>query len=76
MDTDVLIVGAGPAGLMLAGELCPAGVRPLVLERQPRLRETPKAESRCRSATSLTRRDLPTTGSPDKIANVRGQAAR
>ena len=43
MDTDVLIVGAGPAGLMLAGELCLAGVRPLVLERQPRLRETPKA---------------------------------
>ena len=28
---------------MLAGELCLAGVRPLVLERQPRLRETPKA---------------------------------
>ena len=42
-DTDVIIVGAGPAGLMLAGELCLAGVRPLVLERQPRLRETPKA---------------------------------
>ena len=43
MDADVVIVGAGPAGLMLAGELCLAGVRPLVLERQPRLRETPKA---------------------------------
>ena len=43
MDADVIIAGAGPAGLMLAGELCLAGVRPLVLERQPRLRETPKA---------------------------------
>ena len=43
MDADVIIVGAGPVGLMLAGELCLAGVRPLVLERQPRLRETPKA---------------------------------
>ena len=43
MDADVIIVGAGPAGLMLAGELRLAGVRPLVLERQPRLRETPKA---------------------------------
>ncbi|MEV0704216.1 FAD-dependent monooxygenase [Saccharopolyspora sp. NPDC050389] len=43
MDTDVIIVGAGPTGLMLAGELRLAGVRPLVLERQPRLRETPKA---------------------------------
>jgi flavin-dependent dehydrogenase len=35
MDADVIIVGAGPAGLMLAGELRLAGVRPLVLERQP-----------------------------------------
>jgi 2-polyprenyl-6-methoxyphenol hydroxylase-like FAD-dependent oxidoreductase len=43
MDADVIIVGAGPAGLMLAGELCLAGVRPLVLERQPLLREIPKA---------------------------------
>ena len=43
MDADVIIVGAGPPGLMLAGELCLAGVRPLVLERQPGLRETPKA---------------------------------
>jgi 2-polyprenyl-6-methoxyphenol hydroxylase-like FAD-dependent oxidoreductase len=42
-DTDVVVVGAGPAGLMLAAEPCLAGVRPLVLERQPRLRETPKA---------------------------------
>ena len=33
MDADVVIVGAGPIGLMLAGELCLAGVRPLVLER-------------------------------------------
>ncbi len=43
MDTDVIIVGAGPTGLMLASELRLAGVRPLVLERQPELRDTPKA---------------------------------
>ncbi|MEV6609051.1 FAD-dependent monooxygenase [Kutzneria sp. NPDC051319] len=42
-DVDVIIVGAGPTGLMLAAELRLAGVRPVVLERQPRLRETPKA---------------------------------
>ncbi|WP_159927549.1 MULTISPECIES: FAD-dependent monooxygenase [Nocardia] len=42
-DTDVIIVGAGPTGLMLAGELCLAGVRPLVLERHPQPRDTPKA---------------------------------
>ncbi|MFE7742613.1 FAD-dependent monooxygenase [Nocardia sp. NPDC057455] len=42
-DTDVIIVGAGPTGLMLAAELRLAGVRPLVLERLPRPRDTPKA---------------------------------
>src|SRR5438874_3967092 len=43
MDADVIIVGAGPTGLMLAGELCRAGVRPLVLERFPQIRDVPKA---------------------------------
>ena len=43
---DVIIVEAGPTGLMLAAELCLAGVRPLVLERQPRLLDTPKAAAR------------------------------
>src|SRR5438874_9643114 len=43
MDADVIIVGAGPVGLMLAGELCLAGVRPLVLERLPHIRDVPKA---------------------------------
>ncbi|SEB61301.1 2-polyprenyl-6-methoxyphenol hydroxylase [Streptomyces sp. 2131.1] len=43
MDADVIIVGAGPTGLMLANELRTAGVRPLILERQQQLRETPRA---------------------------------
>lgn len=43
MDVDVIIVGAGPTGLMLAGELRLAGVRPLVLERRPQPREVEKA---------------------------------
>jgi flavin-dependent dehydrogenase len=43
MDADVIIVGAGPTGLTLAGEPRLAGVRPLVLERQPQIRDIPKA---------------------------------
>ncbi|MBL1075669.1 FAD-dependent monooxygenase [Nocardia sp. 2] len=42
-NTDVIIVGAGPTGLMLAAELRLAGVTPLVLERQPQPRHVPKA---------------------------------
>ncbi|SEK86696.1 FAD-dependent monooxygenase [Streptacidiphilus jiangxiensis] len=33
MDTDVIVVGAGPTGLMLAGELRLGGARVIVLER-------------------------------------------
>jgi 2-polyprenyl-6-methoxyphenol hydroxylase-like FAD-dependent oxidoreductase len=43
MDADVIIVGAGPTGLMLACELRLAGMRPLVLERLPQIRDIPKA---------------------------------
>jgi 2-polyprenyl-6-methoxyphenol hydroxylase-like FAD-dependent oxidoreductase len=43
VDADVIIVGAGPTGLMLAGELGLAGVRVLVLDRLPQPSETPKA---------------------------------
>jgi 2-polyprenyl-6-methoxyphenol hydroxylase-like FAD-dependent oxidoreductase len=55
MDADVIIVGAGPTGLMLAAELRLAGARPLVLERQPRLRETPRANGFSGQITELLR---------------------
>ena len=42
-ETDVIVVGAGPTGLMLATELRLAGVRALVLERRSQDRETPRA---------------------------------
>ncbi|MFI6304096.1 FAD-dependent monooxygenase [Amycolatopsis thailandensis] len=42
-DVDVIIVGAGPTGLMLAAELRLAGACPLVLERRPEQGKTPKA---------------------------------
>jgi 2-polyprenyl-6-methoxyphenol hydroxylase-like FAD-dependent oxidoreductase len=55
MDADVIIVGAGPTGLMLAAELCLAGIRPLVLERRPQLRETPRANGFSGRITELLR---------------------
>lgn len=35
MDAEVIIVGAGPTGLMLAGELALAGVEVAIVERRP-----------------------------------------
>jgi len=35
IDTDVLIVGAGPTGLMLANQLVRHGVRPMIIDRHP-----------------------------------------
>lgn len=43
IDTDVIVVGAAPTGLMLAGELRRVGVRTLVLERLLAPRPIPKA---------------------------------
>ncbi len=33
MDTDVLIVGAGPTGLMLANQLARRGIKPIIIDR-------------------------------------------
>lgn len=43
MNAGVVVVGAGPTGLMLAGELAQAGVRTLLLERRPEPSELAKA---------------------------------
>jgi bifunctional hydroxylase/dehydrase len=50
MDADVIIVGAGPAGLMLAGELRLGGADVVVLERLPE----PTGESRGLGFTART----------------------
>lgn len=43
VDADVVMVGAGPTGLMLAGELAQLGVRTVVLERRSEPSEMAKA---------------------------------
>lgn len=43
VDVDVVIVGAGPNGLLLAGELSLLGLRPVVLERLPERTGQPRA---------------------------------
>jgi 2-polyprenyl-6-methoxyphenol hydroxylase-like FAD-dependent oxidoreductase len=49
-ETDVLVVGAGPTGLMLAGELALAGVTVTVAERQ----QVPSGQSRGGGITART----------------------
>jgi 2-polyprenyl-6-methoxyphenol hydroxylase-like FAD-dependent oxidoreductase len=59
MDADVVIVGAGPVGLLLASELRLAGIRPLLLERLTAPTEQPKARGiGVLAAEALRRRGL------------------
>ena len=45
-DTDVLIIGAGPAGLSLAVELGTQGRRCIVVERHEHVGYAPRAKTR------------------------------
>lgn len=56
---DVAVVGAGPTGLLLAGELAEAGVRAVVLERAERPSPAPRANGVVgRGAVELRRRGV------------------
>jgi 2-polyprenyl-6-methoxyphenol hydroxylase-like FAD-dependent oxidoreductase len=59
VDADVVVVGAGPVGLLLAAELLRAGVRPVVLERLTAPAGLPKARGiGVLAAEALRRRGL------------------
>lgn len=65
-DTDVVIIGAGPAGLSAAIELGTRGIRVLVVERNLRTGMAPRAKTtNVRTRTHLRARALPTR-SPQK----------
>lgn len=57
-DADVLIVGAGPAGLALATALADDGLRPCLVERQPRAAIAAPAEDGREIALTHRARDI------------------
>nr|UPN68086.1 putative SDR family oxidoreductase [Saccharothrix sp.] len=65
MDTDVVVVGAGPVGLLLAGDLCASGARVTVLERLT----VPTTESR---ASTLHARTMDVLAERDVLAALGG----
>src|SRR6185437_7867182 len=44
LDVDVLVVGAGPVGLMLAIDLGRRGIRTLLIEKDPSTKQWPKMD--------------------------------
>jgi 2-polyprenyl-6-methoxyphenol hydroxylase-like FAD-dependent oxidoreductase len=72
MDTEVLVVGAGPVGLLLAAELRLAGVRPTVIDRLAR----PSREQKARGIGSLASEALRRRGLGAQLAvhHERGSA--
>lgn len=65
-QTQVVIVGAGPTGLMLAGELRLAGVTPVVLER----RTEPTQESRALGFSARTIEEFDQRGLLSRFGEV------
>ena len=65
-DTDVLVIGAGPTGLTLAGELALAGATVTVIERQ----EIPSGQSRGGGISPRTCEVLAMRGLIDDAAAV------
>jgi 2-polyprenyl-6-methoxyphenol hydroxylase-like FAD-dependent oxidoreductase len=71
MDTDVIVVGAGPVGLMLAGELRLGGARVVVLERLA----VPTTESRASTLHPRTMEIFGQRGLLDGVGTLPRQSA-
>ncbi|HET9403491.1 MAG TPA: FAD-dependent monooxygenase [Burkholderiales bacterium] len=73
MDTDVLIVGAGPTGLMLANQLARHGVRAMIIDRH----SGPAQQSRAMAVQARTLEIYSKMGIVDKALELgaRGAAA-
>ncbi|MBT2386311.1 SDR family oxidoreductase [Streptomyces sp. ISL-11] len=69
-ETQVIVVGAGPVGLMLAGELRLAGAEVTVLEQ----RQEPTTESRATTLHARTMEILDSRGLLEKLGTVPGQS--
>ena len=67
MATEVIIVGAGPVGLMLAGELALGGVKVVVYDKLP----APSGESRGLGFTSRTAEVLDQRGLLTRLGEIR-----
>jgi 2-polyprenyl-6-methoxyphenol hydroxylase-like FAD-dependent oxidoreductase len=72
MDSDVIVVGAGPVGLLLAAELRLAGARALILER----RSTPTEDTKARGIGVLATEALVRRGLGPQLADVHRRGTR
>src|SRR5436309_11321992 len=70
MDTEVLIVGAGPTGLMLANQLARRGVKPIIIDRH----SGPAQQSRAMAVQARTMEIYAKMGIIDKALALRGRA--
>lgn len=66
MNADVVVVGAGPTGLLLAGDLAEAGVRTIVLER----RSDESNVTRAFGVHARTMEELAIRGLADRLAKT------